>query len=279
MQPCGGVPRRARGGRRGPPARLGVDRCRRVKRVLQRRDPPHREVILPAQPCTRPLFSSCSTPPDPGRQVESRSPRVDAERLTDPNAAGDQHSRADRFSTRPANWARCPAGRRVANKSSVATMRGWAMGASPISRVNPVSGRRRPNLSARARRLPRDRRTNTIRSPLETPRITTLELGSLALALRLQQLVRDQPGQDQPFAAATPSSTSAASDNCCCGSPAISRSSRARRPPPAAAPPQAGNVCCFELGTGKPALDRSGNCAPTSLTLRGGPDGSARPAP
>jgi hypothetical protein len=31
----------------------------------------------------------------------------------------------------------------------------------------------------------------------------------------------------------------------------------------------AGNVCCFELGTGKPALHRSGNCAPTSPTLRG----------
>jgi hypothetical protein len=31
-----------------PAARPGVDRCRRVKRVLQRRDPPHREVIRAA---------------------------------------------------------------------------------------------------------------------------------------------------------------------------------------------------------------------------------------
>jgi len=81
------------------------------------------------------------------------------------------------------------------------------------------------------------------------------------------------------FAAATSSSTSAASDKCCCGSPPISRSSRAQRPPPAGASPQAGNVCSFELGTGKPALGRSGNCAPTSLTLRGAQMDLGPPAP
>jgi hypothetical protein len=70
------------------------------------------------------------------------------------------------------------------------------------------------------------------------------------------------------YVAATSTSTSAASDNCCWGSPPY-RGARAQRPPPAGDPPQAGNVCSFELGTGKPALGRSGNCAPTSLTRRG----------
>src|ERR1035438_2371107 len=75
------------------------------------------------------------------------------------------------------------------------------------------------------------------------------------------------------------SSTSAASDKCCGGSPPISISSRAQRPPPAEDPPQAGNVCSYELGTGKPALHRSGNCAPTSLTLRGAQMDVGPPAP
>jgi hypothetical protein len=91
-----------------------------------------------------------------------------------------------------------------------------------------------------------------------------------ALALRLQQLVRDQPGQDQPgwrcnidvdvgrvrqlllrIAAdieELEGTTSAA------GRSSASRGER---------------MLIRALGRGKPALSQSGNCAPTSLTLRG----------
>jgi hypothetical protein len=55
----------------------------------------------------------------------------------------------------------------------------------------------------------------------------------------------------------------------------------AQYPPPAGGLAGAGTYACFELGTGRPVLDRSGNCAPTSLTLRGaqmdlGPPGFLR---
>jgi hypothetical protein len=55
----------------------------------------------------------------------------------------------------------------------------------------------------------------------------------------------------------------------------------AQYPPPAGGLAGAGTYACSELGTGKPVLDRSGNCAPTSLTLRGaqmdlGPPGFLR---
>ena len=90
---------------------------------LQSRESPN----PPSSRCARPRPGRCNAPPEHGPQTESGTCELNADQLTDLKAASsDQHSPRRQIQHAPADWARRPARRSVADKSPVAAMRGWS---------------------------------------------------------------------------------------------------------------------------------------------------------